>query len=217
MIRVFIVDEVRLTCDMLATVLKDMSDIEVVGCATTVDEALARLSACDIVLATTTLPNDGAYELTRIVAKNISSPKVLIIGLAESREAIIRYIEAGAAGYVHRQDSVDRLLANIRAAYNDEAIVSPGIAAAIMARLAQLASSAMAAPLRQELADTSELTRREREVLNLIKQNYSNREIANYLTIEVGTVKNHVHNILDKLSVNSRRDAAIYGSIAGRN
>jgi DNA-binding NarL/FixJ family response regulator len=217
MIRVFIVDEVRLTCDMLATVLKDMSDIEVVGCATTVDEALARLSACDIVLATTTLPNDGAYELTRIVAKNISSPKVLIIGLAESREAIIRYIEAGAAGYVHRQDSVDRLLANIRAAYNDEAIVSPGIAAAIMARLAQLASSAMTAPLRQELADTSELTRREREVLNLIKQNYSNREIANYLTIEVGTVKNHVHNILDKLSVNSRRDAAIYGSIAGRN
>jgi DNA-binding NarL/FixJ family response regulator len=217
MIRVFIVDEVRLTCDMLATVLKDMSDIEVVGCATTVDEALARLSACDIVLATTTLPNDGAYELTRIVAKNISSPKVLIIGLAESREAIIRYIEAGAAGYVHRQDSVDRLLANIRAAYNDEAIVSPGIAAAIMARLAQLASSAMISPLRQELADTSELTRREREVLNLIKQNYSNREIANYLTIEVGTVKNHVHNILDKLSVNSRRDAAIYGSIAGRN
>jgi DNA-binding NarL/FixJ family response regulator len=175
------------------------------------------LSTCDIVLATTTLPNDGAYELTRIVAKNNSSPKVLIIGLAESREAIIRYIEAGAAGYVHRQDSVDRLLANIRAAYNDEAIVSPGIAAAIMARLAQLASSAMTAPLRQELADTSELTRREREVLNLIKQNYSNREIANYLTIEVGTVKNHVHNILDKLSVNSRRDAAIYGSIAGRN
>jgi len=217
MIRVFIVDEVRLTCDMLATVLKDKSDIEVVGCATTVDEAIPQLSACDIVLATTTLPNDGAYELTRIVAKNSLSPKVLIIGLAESREAIIRYIEVGAAGYVHRQDSVDRLLANIRAAYNDEAIVSPGIAAAIMARLAQLASSAMTAPLRQELADTSELTRREREVLNLIKQNYSNREIANYLTIEVGTVKNHVHNILEKLSVNSRRDAAVFWSMAGRN
>ena len=142
---------------MLATVLKEKSDIEVVGCATTVDEAIPHLSDCDIVLATTTLPNDGAYELTRMVAKNNFSSKVLIIGLAESREAIIRYIEAGAAGYVHRQDSVDQLLANIRAAYNDEAIVSPGIAAAIMARLAQLASSAMTAPLRHELDRASRI------------------------------------------------------------
>lgn len=217
MIRVYIVDEVRLTCDMLATVLQEKSDIEVVGCATTVEEGVPHLSECDIVLATTTLPNDGAYELTRMVAKNNLPAKVLIVGLAESREAIIRYIEAGAAGYVHRQDSVDRLLANIRAAYNNEAIVSPGIAAAIMARLAQLASSSITAPLRHEMAEPSGLTRREREVLNLIKQNYSNREIANHLTIEVGTVKNHVHNILEKLSVNSRRDAAIYWSMAGRN
>jgi DNA-binding NarL/FixJ family response regulator len=217
MIRVFIVDEVRLTCDMLATVLQDKSDIEVIGCTTTVDEALPQLSECDIVLATTTLPGDGAYELTRIIAKNNLPPKILIIGLAESREAIIRYIEAGAAGYVHRQDSVDRLLANIRSAYNNEAIVSPGIAAAIMARLAQLASSVITGSLRQELTEPAGLTRREREVLNLIKQNFSNREIANQLTIEVGTVKNHVHNILEKLSVNSRRDAAVYWSMAGRN
>jgi two-component system, NarL family, nitrate/nitrite response regulator NarL len=217
MIRVFIVDEVRLTCDILTAVLKEKSDIEVVGWATTVDEAMPQLSECDIVLVTTTLSKDGAYELTHIVTKNNLSPKVLIMGMTESREAIIRYIEAGAAGYVHRQDAVDRLLANIRAAYNDEAIVSPGIAAAIMARLAQLAASPMTAPLRQELADSAELTKREREVLNLIKQNFSNREIANYLTIEIGTVKNHVHNILEKLSLNNRRDAAIYWSMAGRN
>lgn len=217
MIRVFIVDEVRLTCDMLITVLKDKPDIEVVGCATTLDDAIPHLSECDIVLATTTLPNGGAYELTRIVADNNLPPKVLIIGMAESKEAIIRYIEAGAAGYVHRQDSVDRLLANIRAVYNGEAIVSPGIAAAIMARLSQLASSAMTGSLRHELVEPTGLTRREREVLNLIKQNFSNREIANHLTIEVGTVKNHVHNILEKLSVNSRRDAAIFWSMAGRN
>ena len=217
MIRVFIIDEVRLTCDMLTAVLKEKSDIEVVGWATTVDEAIPQLSECDVVLVTTTLSKDGAYELTYIVTKNNLPPKVLIIGMTESREAIIRYIEAGAAGYVHRQDAVDRLLANIRAAYNDEAIVSPGIAAAIMARLAQLASSPMTALLREELADSNELTKREREVLNLIKQNFSNREFASYLTIEIGTVKNHVHNILEKLSLNSRRDTAIYWSMAGRN
>jgi DNA-binding NarL/FixJ family response regulator len=215
MIRVFIVDEVCLTADMLVNVLKDKSDIEVVGRATTVDEALPQLLACDIVLATTTLPNDSAYELTSFVAKNKLPAKVLIMGMIESREIIIRYIEAGAAGYIHRQDSVDHLLANIRAAYNDEAIVSPGIAAAMMARLAQLAASTPARTLSQELAKSVELTKREREVLNLIKQNFSNEEIADHLIIQVGTVKNHVHNILEKLSVTSRRDAAVYWSMVG--
>jgi DNA-binding NarL/FixJ family response regulator len=196
--------------------LKDKSDIEVIGCTTRVDEAIPQLPECDIVL-TTTLPNDGAYDLTCMVAQNNLSVKVLIMGTIESREIIIRYIEAGAAGYVHRQDSVDQLLANIRAAYNNEAIVSPGIAAALMARLAQLAASSPARPLPQDLAKSVELTKREREVLNLIKQNFSNEEIANHLIIQVGTVKNHVHNILEKLSVTNRRDAAVYWSMAGGN
>lgn len=150
MIRVFIVDEVHLICDLLAIVLKDKPDIEVVGWATPVDEALPQLSDCHILLATTTLPNDGAYELTLGVAKNNLPPKVLIIGLTESKKANLRYIEAGAAGYIQRQDSVDRLLANIRAVYNDQVVVSLDLVAALMARLAQLASSYMTTPLRLE-------------------------------------------------------------------
>lgn len=217
MIRVFIVDNVRLTGEMLATVLKEMSDIEVVGYVTTVNEAIPRLSDCDIVLATTSLPNDGTYNLTQIVAKHNCSPKILIIGLSEAKEAIIHYIEAGAAGYVHQLDSVDTLLANIRAAYKNEALVSPVVAAALMARLAHMASFYLSVPSSPNLAEPAELTLREHDVLNLLKQNLTNKEIANRLIIQVGTVKNHIHNILEKLSVTSRRDAAIYGSMAGRN
>jgi two-component system response regulator DesR len=150
MIRVFIVAEVRLICDMLAIVLKDKPDIEVVGCATTVDEAFLQLSDSHILLATTTLPNDGAYELTLRVAQNNLSPKVLIIGMAESKEANLRYVEAGAAGYIQRQDSVDRLLAHIRAVHNDQVVVSLDLAAVLLARLAQSAASYMATPLRLE-------------------------------------------------------------------
>lgn len=213
MIRVFIVDEVRLTCDMFATVLNEESDIEVVGCATTLDEAMRRIQDCDVMLATTTLPNDGAFELTRLAVKMNSSAKLLIVGMAESKSAIVRYIEAGAAGYIHRQDSVDKLLAHIRAAYQGEALVSPDIAAALMARLAQLASLAPATSV-NPLVESVELTSREREVLHLIRQDLSNREIAKQLIIEVGTVKNHVHNILAKLNVSSRRDAAAYWAMA---
>lgn len=150
MIRVFIVDKVPLICDMLTIVLKDKPDIEVIGCASTVDEALPQLVDCHILLATTTLPNDGAYELTLRIAQSNLPAKILIIDLAESKEANHRYIEAGAAGYVHRHYSADYLLANIRAVHDDQAVVSLDFTSAIMARLAQSASSYRATPLRFE-------------------------------------------------------------------
>ena len=104
------------------------------------------------------------------------------------------------------EDSVDRLLDNIRAVHNDYAYISPDIAAALISRVAQLR-------VRCErdgasIANGIDLSAREREVLDLVRQGLSNREIADRLTIEVGTVKNHMHNVLRKLNVRSRHEAA---------
>jgi DNA-binding NarL/FixJ family response regulator len=209
MIDVLIVNKSRLICSVIAAVLKEAPDIHAVGSATGVDEALdlLRASDCDVVLVSTNLPNDGALELTQAV-KGDSPVKVLVMGLVESEEVILRYIEAGAAGYVLREDAVDDLLKNIRAVYSGEALVSPEIAAALFAHIAELVEprSAMG-PGTDEPAG---LTPREREVLDLVGEGLSNREIADRLVIEVGTVKNHVHSILQKLDVSSRHDAAAY-------
>jgi two-component system, NarL family, nitrate/nitrite response regulator NarL len=210
MIRILIVDNSRLMCQMMRTVLKREADMEVAGCATTTEEALNQVPACDVILVGTELPNDVVHNLIQKVAGEHPEVKILVLGLPKSEKAILHYIEAGATGYVLKEDSVDKLLKTIRAAYNGEAIVSPQIAAALMNRLARLASLYGQGPLQKAWHESDELTRREQEVLNLIAQGLSNQEIANRLYIQVGTVKNHVHSVLRKLNVNSRKEAAVY-------
>jgi DNA-binding NarL/FixJ family response regulator len=209
MVSVLIVNKSRLICSVIATVLKDEPDIRVVGAVTSVDEALnlIRTGNCDVALVSTNLPNDGALQLLQAGKAN-TSIKVLVMGLAELEEVILRYIEAGAAGYVLREDSVDDLLKNIRAVHSGEALVSPEIAAALMAHLAELAELRPAKEYETE--EFADITPRESEVLDLIAEGLSNQEIADRLVIELGTVKNHVHSILQKLDVSSRRDAAMY-------
>lgn len=214
MIHVLLVNEIRLMANVLAATLEDEADIQVIGSATTAEEALALAPACNVALISTRLPGNGALELIQTIADNYSDVKILALGLGDSEAEILQYVEAGAAGYVLKDDSVEELLRNIRAAYAGEALVSPEVAAALMARVNELAQQF------EEVASISELaefTPREREVLDLVAQNLTNQEIADRLFIEVGTVKNHVHSILKKLNVNSRYDAAAFWAVIGDN
>jgi DNA-binding NarL/FixJ family response regulator len=209
MIGVLIVNKSRLICSVISTVLKDEPDIYVVGVANSVNEVfnLIRTGNCDLALVSTNLPNNGAFELLRTL-KASTAIKALVMGVAESEEVILRYIEAGAAGYVLREDSVDDLLKNIRAVYSGEALASPEITAALMAHIAELAE--LRPPNEYDTQEFADITPRESEVLDLIAEGLSNQEIADRLVIELGTVKNHVHSILQKLDVGSRQDAAMY-------
>ena len=200
MIRVLVVHQTRLISSIITRVLNEEEDIAVVAHATTTEEALRRLdeTRCEIVLVAATLPENGALEVTKAVAEMDVPTKVLVIGLPKSKNAILQYVAAGASGYVLQEVTTERLLDHIRAASHDEAIISPDIAAALMEHVNELAQI------------STQLTPREREVLELIGDDYSNQQIADELYIEVGTVKNHVHNILKKLDVSSRHEAAAF-------
>ncbi len=212
MIRTLLVHEVRLMCAVLAAVLNNEADFRVVGLATNIDEALAYIADCDIVLVRATYPDDGALSLIRNLVKTNASAKIVVLGLAESESAVMPYIEAGASGYVLAEGSVDELFTTIRAVYNGTVRLSPEMAAALMARVAELAEicKASGTTLFPPPDAPPELTLREREVLELIAHNLNNQDIAGRLAIELGTVKNHVHNILKKLNVSSREEAAAY-------
>ena len=210
MIGVLLVNRSMLICSVMTAALEGESDIEIVGSATSVEEALKLIHSenCDVVLVRNNLPNDGALELIRALSDGDSAVTALVIGVAEQEEVILRFIEAGAAGYVLSTESVTDLVKNIRAAAQGEALVSPEMAGALMARITQLTEVHPIEEFRYRLDQVADLTTREQEVLDLIGEGLSNQEIADRLVIEVGTVKNHVHSILQKLDASDRDDAA---------
>ena len=210
MIHLLLVNEIRLMCNVLNAALEDEPDIKVVACATSVEEALEKLEQedVDVVLASTRLPERGALRLTETITEIQPSIDVIVLGVTEKKERVLQYVEAGAVGYVLSEDTLDEMVNKIKAAQHGKALVSPKIAGALMERVSELAQ--MFADLETGVVESAGLTARELEVLELLGQNLTNQEISDRLVIEVGTVKNHVHSILNKLNVSSRSEAATY-------
>jgi len=210
MIRAIVVHQTKLISNIIASVLSDEPDISVVGRVSSIDEALALLELvdCNMILVSARLPDKGALKLTEAVNQKAPEIVVLVYGLPESEYLILQYVMAGASGYVLQDVPPERLLDNMRAAHEDKALVSPSVAAELMNQITKLAQISSQNSL--DPSAVQELTPRENEVPERIDQGHTNKEIGERLVIEVGTVKNHVHNLLKKLDVRNREDAAAY-------
>lgn len=210
-IKVLLVIEVPLIGNIFASVLEDELDLRVEGCVTSLQDALVflRRQEVDLAVVSVSLPDGEALTLIRTVIDQASVTKVLALGLSEDNKTeVLRYIEAGAIGYILKDSSLEDFLSAIRLAQKGEARVSTQIAGAMMERLSNLAR--LSATVEHKMEGEVHLTSRELEVLQCIGLGLTNQEIAARLVVEVGTVKNHVHNILEKLNVSSRDEAASY-------
>ena len=201
-IEVFVLVAVRLYRDGIADAVGRDSRFRVVGSAASLDDAEARLGALgrppDAALVDLGLAEgSGAARALRD-----SSPDtcVVALGVREVDREVVSLAEAGVSGLVSRDATLPELLDAVEAAVKDEALCSPAVTAVLLRRVASLAGE-------HDPADGPSLTRREREIVSLIGKGLSNKEIAGSLRIELPTVKNHVHNILEKLRVHRRTDA----------
>jgi DNA-binding NarL/FixJ family response regulator len=209
-IKLLLVNESGLIGHVISAALEDEPDIRVVASVTSAEQALKIVEemSIDVALVSTRLPDQGALKLTNAITKLAPSTKVLALGLTEEKKRVLRYVEAGATGYILKDDSLEDLIETVRATQNGKVFVSPEIAAALMERLSHLAQ--MFSNIENNVTDTTGLTSRELEVLELIGRGLTNQQIAENLVIEIGTVKNHVHSILEKLNVRTRDEAAAY-------
>lgn len=211
MIRVLVVTPVRLLSDLIQAVCKNQPDLRVIGCVSQTAEAVAYQDKCDVMLVSHTV--EDLFALIQMQGRRPGSPAVLVIGLPNIEPLILRYLEAGASGCIREQDSSQELVRAIRLAAARQVALTADLIPLVLKRVSTLAHAqrqwdGMNAPESERT-----LTRREREILQLLAQGCGNREIARQLTIELGTTKNHVHNILEKLNVKTRRDAAVYYSL----
>ena len=203
-ISVFVVAETRLYREGLAKALDGRTDIMVVGGAA--DPGAAALGIADLPRPPeVALVDDGIPEgagAIRILREAAPSVCVVAVAIGEAAEDVLPWAEAGASGFVPREASLDDLITSVRSVADGAGACTPRIAAALLNRVA-----ATAGP-RRAGASLRELTGREREVALLLEEGLSNKEIASRLSIELPTVKNHVHHVLEKLSVRRRGEAA---------
>jgi len=210
-IRVLLVDDHDLFRTGLASVLEEQH-VTVVGQATTGADAvrLARELAPDVVVMDLNMPGMTGIEATRRIFGASPPARVVMLTISDRDEDVVEAILAGACGYLTKDASVQDLVRGIEAAAVGEALISPHIAAKVLRHVrATTPSAAIAATLHAELSE------RELEVLCLVASGHDNAEIARRLHISPKTVKNHISNILTKLRLENRIQAAVYAVRAG--
>jgi DNA-binding NarL/FixJ family response regulator len=207
-IRIFIADDNCLLLEGLVSMLREQDDFTVVGTAPNGSKAVEQIKDLqpEVALIDIGMPDKDGLEVTQILHQDLPEVKVIILGLVDLTDEIMACIEAGATGYVLKESSFDHLVETIRSVHRNEAFCSPKMAASLFSRIAELKSEVKT----QIPSDSVKLTMRELDVINLIAEGLSNKEIAKKLFIETQTVKNHIHNILDKLQLHNRFETVQY-------
>lgn len=212
-IRVLLVDDQRLLREGLRTLLEIEPDMQVVGETGTGEEALAQYETLrpDVVLMDVRMPGMDGVEATRRLHERWHSVRVIILTTFDDDEYIFEGLRVGALGYLLKAVSSDELAAAIRTVYGGGALIDPAVQRRVVAEFARLAQPAR--PLEAGL--TEPLSQRELEILRLLAQGRSNREIAHELYLAEGTVKNYVTNLLQKIGARDRTLAALRGRELG--
>ncbi|WP_199034902.1 response regulator [Glycomyces salinus] len=203
--RVFLLDDHEVVRRGLCEMLERDGDIEVVGEAALVAEALRRIPAArpDVVVVDARLPDGSGIDVCREVKQADDSIAVLVLTSYEDDEILFAAIEAGAAGFLLKQVRGNDLVDAVRKVAAGASLLDPRVTGAVLERLRH------GAPKSPEL---EALTERERNVLELIGQGLSNREIAERMHLAEKTVKNYVTHILAKLDLKRRTQAAVLAS-----
>ena len=205
-IRVLIVDDHALFRRGLQMVLEGEKDIEVVGEANDGAEAIkqAESTSPDVVLMDVRMPKRTGIEATRAIKDTLPLTKILMLTVSDEEEDLYEAVKAGATGYLLKEISIEEVANAIRAVVTGQSLISPSMASKLLSEFNNLAKQAQQKVLAPKLTD------RELQVLKLVAQGLSNREVAEQLFISENTVKNHVRNILEKLHLHSRMEAVVY-------
>ncbi len=206
-----LVDDHDLFRSGLRSLLEEQG-VRVVGEADNGSSALQLVSelAPDVVIMDLKMPGLTGVEATREVSSIAPRTRVVVLTISDDDDDVMDAVMAGACGYLLKDSSIDHLIEGVRAAAGGDSLISPQIAAKLLQRLrAQTADEAAARTIQTELSD------RELDVLRLIASGKDNAEIARQLYISPKTVKNHISNILMKLQIENRIQAAVYAVRSG--
>lgn len=206
-VKVLLADDNALFREGMEGLLTRCDDIQVVGQAKDAAEAVRKTSLLrpDVVLMDLAMPLGGGLEATRRILEERPEQAVCMLTVSEQAEDLFSTIRAGARGYLVKTVKLDDLCVGLHMLADGGSVVSPHLATELLDEFAKLAQG-----MREGPSEAEKLTSREREVLELIARGASNKEIAQRLVIAENTVKVHLRNILDKLHLRNRQQAAAF-------
>lgn len=213
MIRLLLVDDQSLICQGLQAVLDRELDLQVVGSAGNGEAAIAQVAALqpDVVLMDIRMPVMTGIEATRLITEQFPNTKVLVLSTFDDDRDIAQAMRAGAKGYLLKDMPAPELIEAIRFVHRGYCQMAPGLMEKLLSNVPENIPDNDSD--QQNVAEAvKQLPTRERDVLRLIAQGYTNREIANQLHLAEGTVKTYVSHLLNRLTLSNRSQLAIYAN-----
>ena len=207
-ITLVLIDDNRLLREGLAALIHTQSGFKVLTASADVEEALQRVREAkpDVVLLDFGLVDHDSLSLTATVHAEVPSARVIVMGLLSVQEDVVEYVQAGASGFIMKDASFEEFFSTIRAVAGGAEVLPPALTNSLFARIARAAARGN----KTRVLEAVRLTSRERQVVELLGEGLSNKEIATRLHIAVHTVKSHVHNVLEKLALRSRLEVAAF-------
>jgi len=212
MITVAIIDDNRLVREALAAMLNQLPDMRVVAAAET-EVGIPWTDPPDVVLLDVGLGEEDSLRVATEVRKDAPGTKIIIMDVIPVNEEIMELVNAGVAGFVLKEASFDEFVATIRSVALGEKVLPPRMTESLFAQIARVAVERNGGG--EPTLDDVRMTRREREVIELIGEGLSNKEIAQRLNIAAHTVKSHVRNVMEKLALHTRLQIAAYSRRQG--
>jgi DNA-binding NarL/FixJ family response regulator len=209
MITVAIVDDNRLVREALTAMLDRLPDLRVVG-ASVADPAFIEGAKPDVLLLDVGLGDEDSLRVATALTKQAPGTKIIVMDLIPMNEDIVQFVNAGVSGFVLKDATFDEFVATIRSVAAGGKVLPPRMAESLFSQIASAAASAAATHGREHVLEDVRMTKREREVVELIGEGLSNKEIAQRLNIGAHTVKSHVRNVMEKLALHTRLQIAAY-------
>ncbi len=207
-IKLVLIDDNRLLREGLAALIHAQPGFKVLAASADVAEALQKMREAkpDVVLLDFGLADHDSLSLTTTVHAEVPSARVIVMGLLPAQEDVANYVHAGASGFIMKDASFDACFATIRAVAGGAEILPRALTNSLFSQIARnVAQTAKA-----NVLEAVQLTSRERQVIDLLGEGLSNKEISTRLGIAIHTVKSHVHNVLEKLALRSRLEVAAF-------
>jgi len=206
MITVAIIEDNRLVREGMTDMLNELSDVKVVLAANSLETTTLKETNPRVVLLDVGLQDKNSLRLAETVQKEMAESRVIVMDLLPVHEEIAEFVNVGVAGFILKDATFDDFVGTIRSVADGARVLPPRMTGTLFSQIARVAVKRG----QDVTLDSVRMTQREREVVQLIGDGMSNKEIATRLNIAADTVKSHVRNVMEKLALHTRLQIAAY-------